>query len=172
MNQESSPDRLAFQVAHTTISPNYPGEVFETPDCQILVASADVSSQDGETDEQRQECENANAARAVRRQQELAIAAPGAGQPTANASQVIFYESSTTSSFLMLPLDMLRAWIKPTYGLQNLGFCGISLSPSPRDARGLAQSQPKGHPDLRTPSLNEYEASRHHEHAWSPRPEP
>jgi hypothetical protein len=32
MNQESSPDRLAFQVAHTTISPNYPGEEFETPD--------------------------------------------------------------------------------------------------------------------------------------------
>jgi hypothetical protein len=31
-NQESSPDRLAFQVAHTTISPNYPGEDFETPD--------------------------------------------------------------------------------------------------------------------------------------------
>jgi hypothetical protein len=26
LNQESSPDRLAFQVAHTTISPNYPGE--------------------------------------------------------------------------------------------------------------------------------------------------
>jgi hypothetical protein len=33
LNQESSPDRLAFQVAHTTISPNYPGEEFETPDC-------------------------------------------------------------------------------------------------------------------------------------------
>jgi hypothetical protein len=32
MNQESSPDRLAFQVAHTTISPNYPGEEFETLD--------------------------------------------------------------------------------------------------------------------------------------------
>jgi hypothetical protein len=29
-NQESSPDRLAFQVARTTISPNYPGEDFET----------------------------------------------------------------------------------------------------------------------------------------------
>jgi hypothetical protein len=35
---------------------------------------------DGETDEQRQERENANAARAVRRQQELATAALGAGQ--------------------------------------------------------------------------------------------
>jgi hypothetical protein len=42
MNQESSPDRLAFQVAHTTICPNYPGEEFETLDRQILVVSADV----------------------------------------------------------------------------------------------------------------------------------
>jgi hypothetical protein len=88
MNQESSPDRLAFQVAHTTISPNYPGEEFENPDRQILVFSADVPPQDGEIDEQRQERENANAARAVRRQQELAIAALGAGQPPANAGQV------------------------------------------------------------------------------------
>jgi hypothetical protein len=53
LNQESSPDCLAFQVAHTTISPNYPGEEFETLDHQILAVSADVSSQDGETDEQR-----------------------------------------------------------------------------------------------------------------------
>jgi hypothetical protein len=66
MNQESSPDRLAFKVAHTTISPNYPGEEFETLDWQILVVSADVPPQDGETDEQCQECENASAARAVR----------------------------------------------------------------------------------------------------------
>jgi hypothetical protein len=66
MNQESSPDHLAFQVAHTTISPNYPGEEFETLDRQILVFSADVLPQDGETDEQCQERENANAARAVR----------------------------------------------------------------------------------------------------------
>jgi hypothetical protein len=65
MNQESSPDRIAFQVAHTTISPNYSGEDFETPDRQILVVSTDVPPQDGETDEQRQERENANAARAV-----------------------------------------------------------------------------------------------------------
>jgi hypothetical protein len=50
LNQESSPDRLAFQVAHTTISPNYPGEEFETLDRQILVVSADVPPQDGETD--------------------------------------------------------------------------------------------------------------------------
>jgi hypothetical protein len=66
LNQESSPDRLAFQVAHTTISPNYPGEEFETLDRQILVVSADVPPQDGETYAQRQERENANAARAVR----------------------------------------------------------------------------------------------------------
>jgi hypothetical protein len=88
MNQESSLDHLVFQVAHTTISPNYPGEEFETLDLQILVVFADVPPQDGETDKQRQERENANATRAVRRQQELAIAAPGGGQPLANASQV------------------------------------------------------------------------------------
>jgi hypothetical protein len=52
MNQESSRDRLAFQVAHTMISPNYPGEEFETLDRQILVVSADVPPQDGETDKQ------------------------------------------------------------------------------------------------------------------------
>jgi type II secretory pathway pseudopilin PulG len=40
-----------------------------------LVVSADVPPQDGETDEQRQELENANAARAVRLQQEIAAAA-------------------------------------------------------------------------------------------------
>jgi hypothetical protein len=66
LNQESSPDLLAFQVAQTTISRKYPGEEFETLDRQILVVSADVPPQDGETDEQRQERENANAARAVR----------------------------------------------------------------------------------------------------------
>jgi hypothetical protein len=79
-------DRLAFQVAHTTISPNYPGEEPETLDRQILVVFADVPLQDGETDTQRQECENANAAQAVRRQQE--IAAPGADLHLANVGQV------------------------------------------------------------------------------------
>jgi hypothetical protein len=81
LNQESSPDRLAFQVAHTTatISPNYPGEEFKTPDRQILVFSADESPQDGETDDQQQKRENANAARDVWRQQELAVAASVAG---------------------------------------------------------------------------------------------
>jgi hypothetical protein len=88
MNQESSPDHLAFLVAHTTVSPNYPGEEFETLDCQILVVSADVPPQDGESDEQRQERENVNAARAVRRQQELAAATPGAGHQRTNAGQV------------------------------------------------------------------------------------
>jgi hypothetical protein len=88
LNQESSPDRLAFQVTNTTISPNYPGEELETVDRQILVVSADVPPQDGETDAQRQERENTNAARAVRRQQEIAAAAPGAGLQLANAGQV------------------------------------------------------------------------------------
>jgi hypothetical protein len=75
LNQESSLDRLAFQVAHTMISPNYPGEELETLDRQILVVSADVPPRDGEIDTQRQERENANAARAVRRQQVMAAAA-------------------------------------------------------------------------------------------------
>jgi hypothetical protein len=65
LDRETSPDRLAFQIARTTISPNYPGEELETLDREILVVSADVPPQDGETDEQRQERENANAARAV-----------------------------------------------------------------------------------------------------------
>jgi hypothetical protein len=46
LNQESSSDRLAFQVAHTTISPNFPREEFETPDRQIMVISADVPPQE------------------------------------------------------------------------------------------------------------------------------
>jgi hypothetical protein len=70
------------------ISPNYSGEEFETLDRQILVVSADVPPQDGETDTQRQEHENANASRAVRRQQEIAAAAPGAGLQPANVGQV------------------------------------------------------------------------------------
>jgi hypothetical protein len=88
MDQESSLDRLAFQVAHTTISPNYPGKEFETLDRQILVVSADVPLEDGETNGQCQERENSNAARAVRRQQELAAATLGAGHQPANAGQV------------------------------------------------------------------------------------
>jgi hypothetical protein len=73
LNRELSPDRLAFQIARTTISSNYPGEELETLDREILVVSPDVPPQDGETDEQHQEGENANAARAVRQQQELLL---------------------------------------------------------------------------------------------------
>jgi hypothetical protein len=66
LNRETSPDRLAFQIARTTISLNYSREELETLDREILVVSADVPPQDGETDEKCQERENANAARAVR----------------------------------------------------------------------------------------------------------
>jgi hypothetical protein len=52
MNREASLDRLAFQIARTTISPNYPREELETLDRKVLVISADVPCQDGETDEQ------------------------------------------------------------------------------------------------------------------------
>jgi hypothetical protein len=56
-----------------------------------LVIFADVPAQDGETDEQCQERENANAARATRWQQELAAASLAAsqqpGQHAANAGQ-------------------------------------------------------------------------------------
>jgi hypothetical protein len=67
MNREPSPDRLAFQIARTTISPNYLGEEFETLDREVLVVSVDVPPQDEEIDEQCVEHENANAARATRR---------------------------------------------------------------------------------------------------------
>jgi hypothetical protein len=56
------------------------GEELETLDREILVVSTDVPPQDGETDEQRQERENANATRAVHRQQDLAAVVPAAGQ--------------------------------------------------------------------------------------------
>jgi hypothetical protein len=98
LNQELSPNRLAFQVTHTTISPNYPGEEFETLDRQILVVSADVPPQDGEIEAQRQEREHANAARAVRRQQE--VAAPGADLQLANIGQV---NANATQQALLAP---------------------------------------------------------------------
>jgi hypothetical protein len=92
LDREPYPNRLAFQIARTTISPNYPGEELKTLDREILVISADVPPQDGETNEQRQERENANASRAIRRQQELAAIVPGAdqqpGQQPLNAGQV------------------------------------------------------------------------------------
>jgi hypothetical protein len=84
INRESSPDRLTFQIARTTISPNYPGEAFETPDHEVLVVSTDVPPQDGETYEQRVKRDNANAARAIRCQQELAPAASTIEQPPGN----------------------------------------------------------------------------------------
>jgi hypothetical protein len=99
LNEESSLDRLEFQVAHTTISPNYPGEESETLDRQILVVSADVPPQDGETDAQRQEHEYANTARAVQRQQE--IAAPGADLQLANVRQV---NANGTQQALVAPV--------------------------------------------------------------------
>jgi hypothetical protein len=52
-----------------------------------LVVFANVPPQDGETDEQFQERENTNAARAVRRQQELVAAGPTAGQQPVNAGK-------------------------------------------------------------------------------------
>jgi hypothetical protein len=92
MSRDPSPDRLAIQIARTTISPNYLREELKTLDREILVVSAYVPPQDGETDEQRQERENANVARAVRRQQELAAAVPAAsqqpGQQPLNVGQV------------------------------------------------------------------------------------
>jgi hypothetical protein len=51
LGRETSPDHLAFQIDRTTISSNYPGEELEILDPQILVVSADVPPQDGETDE-------------------------------------------------------------------------------------------------------------------------
>jgi hypothetical protein len=84
INREPSPDRLTFQIARTTISPNYPGEAFVTSDREVLVVSAVVPLQDGETDEQCVERENANTARVVRRQQELVAAASAAKQPPGN----------------------------------------------------------------------------------------
>jgi hypothetical protein len=52
-----------------------------------LVVSADVPPQDREIDEQHVERENANTARATRRQQELVAGTPAAGQHTGNAGQ-------------------------------------------------------------------------------------
>jgi hypothetical protein len=80
VNREPCPDRLMFQITRTTISPNYSGEELETLNREVLVVSADVPPQDGETDEQRVERESTNAARATCWQQELTAAAPPTGQ--------------------------------------------------------------------------------------------
>jgi type II secretory pathway pseudopilin PulG len=60
-----------------------------------MVNFADVPPQDEETDEQRQERENANAARAVRRQQDIATTALGAGHEQAN-NRSTGYKSTPT----------------------------------------------------------------------------
>jgi hypothetical protein len=61
---------------------------------------------------------------------------------------------------------MLGGLAKDNIWVAKPGVFSESLLVLPLDMLGgLAQSQPKGHPDLRTPSLNEYEASRCHEHA-------
>jgi hypothetical protein len=52
INREPSPDLLAFQIARTTISLNYTGEVFEIPDYEVLVVSANMPPKPGETEEQ------------------------------------------------------------------------------------------------------------------------
>jgi hypothetical protein len=87
MNREPSLDRLAFLIARTTISPNYPGEEFKTLDREVLVVLVDVPPQDRETDEQCVERENPNTARATCRQQKLAAAAPSTVQHVCNAGQ-------------------------------------------------------------------------------------
>jgi hypothetical protein len=81
------PDRLTFQIARTTISPNYPGEMFEISDRAVLVVSADVPPQAGEPDEQCIQRENANAARATIHHQEVDAATTIASQPTDNVVQ-------------------------------------------------------------------------------------
>jgi hypothetical protein len=106
LNRETSPDRLAFQIARTTISPNYLGEEFETLDREILVVSADVPPQDGETDEQCQERENANAARAVR-QQPL-----NAGQVNNNSGQQAPAATATCETWV--PLGPHRPGSRPS----------------------------------------------------------
>jgi hypothetical protein len=40
INREPSPDRLVFQIARTTISPNYLGKMFEISDREVLMVSA------------------------------------------------------------------------------------------------------------------------------------
>jgi hypothetical protein len=61
--------------------------MFEIPDREVRVVSADVPTQPGETDEQCIQCENANVARATRRQQEVDVAAAAAGHPAGNVAE-------------------------------------------------------------------------------------
>jgi hypothetical protein len=53
-----------------------------------MVITVDVPPQDKKTEERQQEHENANAARAVRCQQELATPTQGTGQQPVNTGQV------------------------------------------------------------------------------------
>jgi hypothetical protein len=61
INHEPSPNRITFHITRTTISPNYPREVFEVSDHEFLLVSADVPPQAGEIDEKRIQRENDNA---------------------------------------------------------------------------------------------------------------
>jgi hypothetical protein len=85
----SPPDQLGVvsEPPRVLDCPHYLGEEFEALDCEVVVVSTDEPLRDGETDEQRVERENANTARAVRRQQELAAAALATGQHAGNAGQ-------------------------------------------------------------------------------------
>jgi hypothetical protein len=131
LNQESSPDHLAFQVAHTTIFLNYPREEFETLDRQILVVSTNVPPQHGETDAQRQECENANAARAVRRQQE--VTAPGQTSSCLMSDRSMLMphnkhlwhrqpNSNDTKMIHLVPTDYVREISSGTSSVTDLKF--------------------------------------------------
>jgi hypothetical protein len=44
IKREPSLDLLMFQIARTTISPNYPGEMFEISDREVLVVSTNPRS--------------------------------------------------------------------------------------------------------------------------------
>jgi hypothetical protein len=86
--------------------------MFEIPDREVRVVSADVPTQPGETDEQCIQCENANAARATRHQQEVDVAAAAAGHPQAMLQKVPVTNQEATSSMghnrLQPPLSSCR----------------------------------------------------------------
>jgi hypothetical protein len=96
-----------------------------------LVVSADVPPQDGETNTQRQECENANAARAVRRQQE--VVAPAADLQPANVGQAnanpdnkhLWHQrphNSDTTTIHLVPTDYVREIFSGTSSATDLTF--------------------------------------------------
>jgi hypothetical protein len=53
-----------FQIARTVIFPNNPRDMSEAPYHEVFMVSDDVPTQSDETNEQRQQRENANAVRA------------------------------------------------------------------------------------------------------------